>query len=237
MSYTVRCIAPHGTNLRRSVNTLDENSLWLYGEVGKVDDALIGNYSNHTDSFTVLGHDGPLTTGVEVVTGLSAIDVFDGITHQTTFNLSAMALTVTDALAYASKKLFTFTEGRINVLGVTSSLAFAVTTDRTDVTGTINDSASLTYALGSVAASNITLSSTMVDLLPKTTKILDGVAAAYTTVSTAALGAPAAQFDGTTTPQPVYLNVGFETNTQIDHDGILNITGHVTVTWTNLGDY
>jgi hypothetical protein len=210
---------------------------WQAGTVQQVDSSLIRYFQEHADVFTILASDGALTTGVEVLTGLSAINVSQSVIQQVTFNLVDVAITVTDALAYASKKIFTFPEGRILLLGAIASLKWAVTTDRTATSGTINDSASLTWALGSVAASNITLSSTMVDMLPKLTKVLDGAAAAYTaTASTGAL-ASNAQFDGTTTAVPVYLNVGFETNTDIDHDGILNCKGSIVLTYLNLGDY
>ncbi len=157
----------------------------------------------------------------------------DGTVHKTVLTLAAFQQAITDALAYGSSKLYDFPEGRILVLGATSSLAFAVTTDRAT---TINDSASLTWALGSAAASNITLSATMVDLLPKTTKALAGAVDAFTTASTAALAA-SAQFDGTGTAKDAYLNFGFETNTEIDGNGTLSVSGTITIAWMNLGDY
>jgi hypothetical protein len=131
---------------------------------------------------------------------------------------------VTDALAYASLQLLDFPEGRILILGVTASLQFAVTSTRSS---TINDSASLTWGLGTVAASNITLSSTMVDLLPKATKVLAAATTALNTASTNALAA-SAHFDGTATAKDAYLNVGFETGTDIDADGTLTATGVIT---------
>lgn len=153
--------------------------------------------------------------------------------HQTVLTLAATPVPVTDALAYASVKLYDFPEGRLSILGVTASVQWAVTTDRTT---TINDSASLTWALGTAAASNITLATTMVDLCPKTTKVLAAATTALNTASTAALAA-AAQFDGTGTAKDCYLNVGFETNTDIDADGTLTATGTITITWTLLGDF
>lgn len=233
--YVVKCIALNGAQAVRSGNIYDENYKWKYNEVGKVSDDVIAFYLNHSDSFSVLGKDGALSSsdGLEVVTGLSASDSVDGILHQTTFVLSAVALSITDALAYASKKLFTFPAGRIELIGVTSSLAFAVTTTRAS---TINASASMTYGLGSAAASNATLATTMVDMTPKTTQLLDGAVAAYTIAKGAALAA-SAQFDGTSTPVPMYFNAAFETGTDIDADGAIAISGSIAATWANLGDY
>lgn len=171
--------------------------------------------------------------GAAAGTGVVATEYGAGHSHQTLLTLTDLLITVTDALAYASQKIYDFPEGRLNIAGVTCNLKFGVTTDRAT---TINDNAALKFAIGSVAASNATLSSTMVDLLPKTSKTLDGAVAAYTTFQGAALAA-AAQFDGTGTAKDAYLNVAFETGTDIDGDGILKVTGTILITWAALGDY
>lgn len=192
----------------------------------------------HVDEtgITVLSTSPPSGVGAVAGTGVTASEQGNGVVQQTVLSLAALSISVTDALAYASQKIYDFPEGRILILGVTGSLQWAVPTDRTATTGTINDSASLTWALGTVAASNITLSGTMVDLIPKTTKVLAAATTALNTASTAALAA-SAQFDGTATPKDALLNVGFETNTDIDNDGTLTATGTITITWVNLGDY
>lgn len=164
---------------------------------------------------------------------VTAAEYGDGTVHQTVLTLAETPIAVTDANAYGSVKLYDLPEGRILVLGVTASIQWAVTSARA---GTINDNASLTWALGTAAASNATLSSTMVDLAPKTTKVLAAATTELNTASTAALAA-SAHFDGTGTAKDVYLNAAFETGTDIDADGTLAATGTVTITWINLGDY
>lgn len=157
----------------------------------------------------------------------------DSFQKQVVITLTDTPLAITDALAYGSTALFTFPEGRIQLVGVTSSLAFAVTSARAS---TINDSAAFDYALGTAAASATALTGTMVDVLPQQDKLLDGAVAAYTT----ALGAPRAsgvQFDGTTTPTPVFLNGSFPTGTDIDGDGTMTVQGTITITFHHLGDY
>lgn len=213
---------------------------WGIGDSDYVDDDVIDLYRAHTSVFTITGKNGAsvppavVTTGLAVVAGLTAADTCaDGFVHQTTFTFAAMALAVTDALAYASELIYTFPAGRIDILGATGTLQWAVTTDRAS---TINDSASLTWSLGSAAASNITLSSTMVNELPLATKALAAATTALNTASTNALAA-SAQLDGTTTPVPVYLNAAFATNTDIDADGTLTATGTITISWVNLGDF
>jgi hypothetical protein len=113
---------------------------------------------------------------------LTTVKHSGGPVRKSVITLAAQGITVTDALAYASLQLLDFPEGRILILGVTASLQFAVTSTRSS---TINDSASLTWALGTAAASNSTLSSTMVDLLPKATKVLAAATTALNTASTA----------------------------------------------------
>lgn len=152
--------------------------------------------------------------------------------RQTLITLTGFVQSITDALAYGSTKLYTFPEGLIGVLGTKASVQFTVTSANT----TINDSASLTWSLGSVAASNITLSSTMVNILPKTTKALPASNATQGTASNAFLAAPT-NLDGSGTALPVYINFGFETNTEIDADGTLQVDGTILITWMYLGDY
>lgn len=175
------------------------------------------------------------TNNVGAVNGatISAVERGDGIIHQTVLTLTDTPLTVTDTLAYLGTKIYDFAAGRVLVLGTTASLAFAVTSTRAS---TINDDAAMDWALGTATASNVSLSSTMVDILPKVDKTLDGTDDAYTTASTGALAA-SAQFDGTGTAVDVYLNVSFPTTTDIDADGTMTVTGTITITWVDLGDY
>lgn len=156
-----------------------------------------------------------------------------GVVRQTVLTLTDMALTVTDALAYASQKVYDFPEGRLLVLGATANLRFGVTSDRAS---TINDSAAMDWSVGTAAASNATLATTMLDLIPKVDHTLDGAVDAYTALAGGALAA-SAQFDGTGTAKDAYLNVSFPTGTDIDADGTLKVSGTITITWANLGDY
>lgn len=164
--------------------------------------------------------------------GLKAVTTGGGGSYKTVFTLTAMEITVTDALAYASQKLFDFAAGKVRMKGGTASLAFAVLTARAS---TINDSAAMDWSIGTVAASSITLATTMVDVIAKQDKTLDGAVAAYTTAQAADVAA-AATHDGTTTPIDIYLNIGFPTNTEIDADGTLAVTGTITVLYELWGD-
>ena len=147
-----------------------------------------------------------------------------------TFN--AMQIAVTDALAYASQKLFDFADGKIRIIGGTAKLQFAVLTTRAS---TINDNASLTWGLGSAAASAATLATTMQNFIAVTTRTLDGATTALSTASTADVVA-AATLDGTSTAIDLYFNVSFVTGTDIDADGTLAVTGTITLLWEQWGD-
>lgn len=166
-------------------------------------------------------------------TGVAVSEQGGGPIHQTVFTLTDMPLAVSLANKFGSQKIYDFPEGRIQIIGVVANVKFGVTSNRA---ATINDNAALKFAIGSAAASNATLATTMVDLLPKTSKTLDGLVAAYTTLVGAALAAQAT-FDGTTTALDAYFNVGFETATDVDADGTMKVSGTVTITWINLGDY
>lgn len=166
------------------------------------------------------------------VAGLKAVTTGVGNQFKTVFTFQDMRITVTDALAYASQKIFDFNAGKIRMKGGTASLAFAVLTDRT---ATINASAAMDWSLGSAAASSATLADAMVNFIAKQDKTLDGTDAAYTTAQAADIAA-AATFDGTSSAIDLYLNVSFPTGAEIDADGILAVRGTITLLWENWGD-
>jgi hypothetical protein len=165
-------------------------------------------------------------------TNVTAVETA-GVLHRTVVTFAATPFPVTDALAYAGLKVYTFPAGRIYLLGTTASIQWAVTSVRAS---TINLNAAFDWSVGTATASSVTLASTMVDLLPKIDKTLSEADAGLNTASTGALAAPAV-FDGTTTAIEAYLNGSFPTTTEIDADGTMTATGTVTLTWVNLGDF
>ena len=151
--------------------------------------------------------------------------------YRTTVTFAARSLAVTDALAYAGTKVYDFPAGRIHVLSASSSIQAAI---KSDPATTINASAAMDYSFGTVTASSTTLATTMVDIVPKVDIPLAATIDTLSTAATGLLGA-AATFDGTITPVDVYLNVAFPTDTEIDADGTLEITGSLTIIWSNFG--
>lgn len=162
-----------------------------------------------------------------------------GCVRQTLLTLTALSLTVTDALAYLGTLIYTFPEGRIGILGCTGTMTFTTTTA---IASTINSTSAATWALGTATASNITLATTMINICPGTGQTVTTFVTSATinvagTASPAALvTASTAQFDGTATPIGCYLNVAFPTNTDIDADGTMTVTGTALITWVHYGD-
>lgn len=164
--------------------------------------------------------------------GLSAATTGQGGQYKTVITLKDMALAVTNALDYASQKLFDFAAGKIRIKGGTASLQFGVTSARAS---TINDNAAMDWGVGTAPASNVTLATTMIDVIAKVDKTLDGAVDAYTTASAADVVA-AATHDGTSAAKDLYLNVSFPTATDVDGDGTLKVSGTITLLWENWGD-
>lgn len=156
-----------------------------------------------------------------------------GPVRQTVLTLSGVGQTIVNGTEYQSTKIYDFPEGRILVLGVTASLQQTTTST---LASTLNASSTGAVSLGTAAASNTTLSGTMVDLLPSTAFTSSATINVAGTAVTNALAA-AAQFNGTSTPVDVYLNSAFATTTDVDADATQTWSGTVTITWVNLGDY
>lgn len=162
-----------------------------------------------------------------------ATETGNGVINQSLLTLTAAPQTVVNGTEYQGDKIYTFPEGRILVLGVTASLAQTTTSI---LASTLNASSTGAVALGTVVASNTTLSSTMVNLLPSTAFTSSATINVAGTAVTAALAA-SAQFDGTATASAVFLNSAFATTTDVDADATMTWTGTIKLTWVNLGDF
>lgn len=174
------------------------------------------------------------TLGTHVSTsGVSYLHKQVGFLYQTQITLSALAQSVVNGTEYQGTKIWTFPEGRILVLGTTATLQQTTTSDPTT---TLNAGVTGAIALGTATASNVSLTSTMVDLLPSTAFTSSSTINVAGTAVKAALAA-SAQFDGTTTAKPVYLNTAFATTTDVDADAAQTISGTILITWVHLGDY
>jgi len=167
------------------------------------------------------------------VTGLSVAHKQLGPFIQSVFTLTAIAQAVVNGTEYQGTKIFTFPTGRISVLDVTSTLAQTTTSV---LASTLNASSTGAIALGSVTASNVSLTSTMVDLAPSTAFTSSGTINVAGTAVKPVLGAPA-HFDGTGTATPVWLNTAFATTGDVDADATQTITGTISIIWANVGNF
>jgi hypothetical protein len=152
---------------------------------------------------------------------------------KTTLTLNNVAQAVVNGTEYQGTKIFDFAQGRILMLGVTATLQQKTTSA---IASTINSGATGAIALGTATASNVSLSSTMVDLLPSTAFASSTTINVAGTAVSAALAA-SAHFDGTSTAKDVYLNTAYATTAEVDGDGTQTISGTIVMVYALLGDY
>lgn len=151
---------------------------------------------------------------------------------QTSLALTNMPQAVVNGTEYQGTKIYAFPEGRIHVLGCVATLAQKTTSD--PVT-TLNVSVTGSLALGTVTASNVALTGTMVDLAPATAFTSSATINVAGTAVSPVLAA-AAVFDGTGTSKDMFLNSGYATTGDIDADATQTWSGTILITWCLLGD-
>jgi len=150
-----------------------------------------------------------------------------------TFTLTDVPLPVVNGTEYQSQKLFTFPEGRILVFDSVIELYQKTTSD---VATTLNASSTGAIALGSAAASNVALTSTMADILPSTALTSSATINVAGSVISAQLDtngdySELVNLDGTSTAIDLYLNNAYATTTDVDADATQVFNGTVIVQW------
>jgi hypothetical protein len=170
---------------------------------------------------------------VASVAGLSVYHKQSGIVNQTVFTLDNVAQAVVNGTEYQGTKLFDFPAGRIQILGAIATIAQKTTSV---LASTLNASVTGAVAVGSAAASNVSLTSTMVNIIPSTAFTSSATINVAGTAVSAPLGATT-QLDGTSTAVPVYINTAYATTGDVDADATQTLTGTITITWINLGEY
>lgn len=171
--------------------------------------------------------------GAIVADKCTAVEYGDGAIHQTVLTLTltgAHDLDLADGDHGTGIKIYDMPEGRVYILGVTIDASVAHN-------GAFNASANDVFNVSAgtvVGADDNDLTGTEVDLIPKTT--LDTESGATSPLDFETALAAAAVFDGTTSAKEVYINVAC---TDASNSGATTyaITGTMTITWINLGDY
>lgn len=172
--------------------------------------------------------------GTRVTTaGVTVKHKITGPLVQTTITLDKVSQAVVNGTEYQSTLVYTMPKGRIQILGTVATIAQTTTSD---LASTLNASSTGALAVGSAAASNVSLTSTMVNMLPSTAFTSSATVNVAGTAVSGALAATA-HIDGTTTAVPVYVNTAFATTTDVDADATQTLSGTLTITWINLGTY
>jgi hypothetical protein len=158
---------------------------------------------------------------------VAAVEKGSGLVHQTVLTCTQTPISVVGAAGdgFGGVKIYTFPEGRILVLGVTASLEVDDLDSNLDDTADGGD-----YGIGTAIVSDADLGdATDVDLCPSTS--IDPIGTAVG----AALAA-SAHFDGTSAAKTVNINLLID-DADIGGTEDVGMTGTVTLTWVNLGDY
>lgn len=172
--------------------------------------------------------------GAVVAGKCTASEGGNSVVHQTTLTLTltgANDLDLADGADHGTGVLiYNFPEGRINVLGVVMN-GVVVCNDafNADPNDTFN------VACGTVtAADDGTLTSSEVALIPSTT--IDTTGNTVLTNTWHAAKTTASHYDGTAGAIGVYVNAAV-LDTSTTKALTIAITGTLTITWINLGDY
>jgi len=173
-----------------------------------------------------------LPVGVGAKNGATVTAVQTGVeVFKTVLTLASTPVTVanTTGSSFGGVKLYDFPVGRILIHGVTANLSFNWAGTGIVATGSGD------FSMGTAVTADATLDGTNVDLLPST-GLLDPFVAGVGTGKGAL--AASAHFDGTTTAIDAFLNLIIDDADVSDEDSsIVLVSGSVTITWTNLGDY
>jgi hypothetical protein len=169
--------------------------------------------------------------GAVAGTGVSAVEYRDGDLRKTVITLTNLAQAVVNGTEYQSSKIYDFPLGLLQVVSVYGSIAQKTTSD---LTSTLNASVTGAIGYGTAAASNVSLTSTMVNLGPSTAFTSSATINVAGTAVTTVLAAPV-NINGAGTAADFYVNTAYATTGDVDADATQTLTGTITIIWRNLG--
>lgn len=176
------------------------------------------------------------TAGAANGTGVTATEYGNSTIHRTVLTLDDVVMALTDVastVAYTALKVYDFPAGAFLFLGATADLV--ITKDAAGV----NDDWDGDFSLGTVTASNNnSLSSTEADLIPST-QTPQAQSGATTAKGQTTTALSSVIFDGTSVPKDAFLNILVDDGDQDTTATPTNlvVSGTITITWANLGDY
>ena len=175
---------------------------------------------------------------LETVSGLTAVEKGDGAIHKTILTLAEVELTSVDHTtdgAQATKKLYTFPQGQIVILGAHQIYPLGSIAAVTGGAAGYSDTSDFSIGVGSTEVpAGVDLATTEQNMCAKAdVDLTSGTSDAIESGINAAL----VPLDGSTTAIPVWLNTS--TLDDGDHGPLpdtLKVSGTITLVWTIIGN-
>jgi hypothetical protein len=174
-------------------------------------------------------------TGIGTLASVSGLTVSHkslGTQIQSTFTLTNVAQSVVNGTEYQSTLLFTFPKGKISNIGSELTIAQKTTSILAD---TLNASSTGAISLGTAAASNVALTTTMANFVPSTaftsSATINVAGTAVTGYKDEVADDNIKVLDGSSTAKALYLNTAYATTGDVDADATQTLTGTIVVVW------
>lgn len=172
----------------------------------------------------------PTANVITPATGVSAAEYGDAFNHTTVLTITDVPIAINDTSVGGGTHIFTFPQGRVTIIGASGSVTPTTTTT---LTSTLNASSKLSFGVGSVQTTTQasgTLATTQQDMVAAGSCTSSATINVAGTAGTSGLVTPVG-FNGSSSAQKAYLNVGVPTAGDIDADATITMSGSVTLTW------
>ena len=165
---------------------------------------------------------------------VTVVEKGDGVFHQTVLTLAALPITMRDTEQGGGAQIYAFPAGRICRLGAIGSIAVTTTSVLAD---TLNAGVTCNWGVGSTTQANPTVATTEQDIVNVTAFTASATIAVAGAAANGVGAGVLASLDGTTTAIAAFLNLAVALNTDIDANASVTVSGTITMTWANVGDY
>lgn len=171
--------------------------------------------------------------GTKNGTTVTVAEYSDGLINRTTLTLAATPITLEDTAEGGYVKLYDFPTGHLTILGGYGNLTFTTTSVLAD---TLNASKTINWGVGTVAyvntATDGTLHATEANIIASTAATSSATINVANTATTG-VAATYSTIDGATALD-AHLNVSVPTDTDINADATVTVSGTITILWSNL---